>query len=94
MDFNLSPPSNATEDSNEDVIAKLRKLIEDGTILFKPLIVKSTWFKTWQGKMTSLSTQKVKSLVYSTAIAFGRGTVTARGECVYEYKSATLHAGN
>jgi len=86
VDFNLYPPSNATEVSNEVVIAMLRKLIKDGTIKFKPLTVKPTWFKTWQGKMTSLSTPKVNCLVYSTTIAFGRGTVTARGEFVYEYK--------
>ena len=93
MDFNLYPPSNATEDSNEVVIAKLRNLIKEGTIQFKPLTVKPTWFKTWKGKKKPLSTQNVKGSVYRTTIAFGRGRITARGEFVNEYKSAILHAG-
>ena len=54
MDFVLYPPATATEDSNEIVIAKLSKLIQEGTIQFKALTVEPTWFKTWPGKTKSL----------------------------------------
>ena len=54
MDFVLYPPATPTEDSNEIVIVKLSKLIQEGTIQFKPLTVEPTWFKTWPGKTKSL----------------------------------------
>ncbi|KAI0207527.1 hypothetical protein LSAT2_007795 [Lamellibrachia satsuma] len=50
VDFSLLPPINGSGDSNEEVIARLRALIENGSIDFKPQTVEPTWFKTWTGE--------------------------------------------
>ena len=54
VDFSLLPPINGSGDSNEEVIARLRALIKNGTIDFKPQTVEPTWFKTWTGKIVNI----------------------------------------
>ena len=54
VNFVLLPPTSDAEPSNQEVLDRLRALLQNGTIIFKPLTVVPGWLKTWIGKFVVL----------------------------------------